>query len=88
MQPAKQRNRIVITFQAALFYSLSVFCVGFLLGTVRVLVLRRFLTDWAAVLVELPFILRASWYICQRCVHRWNIHTTNCLMGCVAFSSK
>lgn len=85
MQPAKQRNLIIVTFQAALFYSLSVFFVGFLLGTVRVLVLRRFLTDWAAVLVEIPFILRASWYICQRCVRHWNIHTTKLLMGCVAF---
>jgi hypothetical protein len=85
MQLAKQRNLIIITFKAALFYSLSVFFVGFLLGTVRVLILRRCLKDWAAVFVELPFILRASWYICQRCVLRWNIHTTKCLMGCAAF---
>lgn len=85
MQPTKQRNLIIITFQAALFYSLSVFFIGFLLGTVRVLVLRRFLTDWEAVLVEIPFILRASWYICQRCVRHWNIHTTKLLMGCAAF---
>lgn len=85
MHSTKSRNLIINTIQAALCYSLVVFCIGFLFGTVRLLILRRFLTDWAAVLFELPFILRSSWYVCQRCVRHWNIQTTKRYMGCISF---
>ncbi|WP_156254329.1 hypothetical protein [Sandarakinorhabdus oryzae] len=47
-------------------YFAGVFAVGFLLGTIRTLWLAPAIGDLAAVGVELPVMIGASWWWCQR----------------------
>ena len=49
----------------ALYFAL-VFAIGFLLGTIRVIVVGPSVGELNAVLLELPVILAASWFICRR----------------------
>lgn len=49
---------------AAVIYVLLVFLVGFVLGTIRVLLLLPMIGQLAATLVELPMILALSWFVC------------------------
>ena len=49
---------------AGVAYFAVVFTLGFLLGTVRVLVAAPRLGELGAVLLELPVMLTASWLIC------------------------
>lgn len=50
--------------KAGLVYFAIVYAAGFALGTVRVLVVAPALGDFAAMLVELPIMLAASWFAC------------------------
>lgn len=54
--------------RAGIRYGLLVFAVGFLLGTLRYLVVAPRLGQTAAVIIELPLILAASWWISRRLV--------------------
>lgn len=68
-------------------YAGSVFAVGFALGTVRVLVLAPWLGAFAAVALELPVILLASWYLAGVLVRRAAVPATvpaRALMGATA----
>jgi hypothetical protein len=47
-----------------------VFFVGFILGTVRVLLIAPRLGETAAVLLETPVMLVASWFVCRWYVKR------------------
>ncbi|WP_017666998.1 hypothetical protein [Sandarakinorhabdus sp. AAP62] len=47
-------------------YFTGVFAVGFLLGTIRTLWLAPAMGDLAAVAVELPVMIAASWWWCRR----------------------
>lgn len=51
-------------------YGISMFGAGFVLGTIRILFLVRWLgnNELAAVLVETPIIMTICWFLCQ-----WNI---------------
>ena len=65
------------------------FAVGFGLGAVRVLVVAPRLGETAAVTLEVPPILAASWLVCRWCVERGRVPrlvTTRCVMGAVAFA--
>lgn len=53
-------------WQAGSAYFLLIFGLGFVLGTLRVLVVAPRLGPLAAVLVELPVILTAAWLVCAR----------------------
>lgn len=59
--------------KAALSYFAAVFALGFVLGTVRTLVLLPRLSELAAVLMELPLMLAASWWLSLRLVARWHV---------------
>jgi hypothetical protein len=74
--------------KAGALYALIVFRIGFVLGTVRVLLIVPRLDETAAVLLEAPLILAASWFICRWCVDRLDVHRgigPRSLMGTVAF---
>jgi hypothetical protein len=69
-------------------YFALVFAIGFLLGTLRVLVLSPRIGDALAVLAELPVILAASWIACGWLISRFAVPTglaSRAVMGGVAF---
>jgi hypothetical protein len=71
---------------AALRYFAIVFSVGFILGAVRTLVVTPRIGATAAVLIELPFILGASWFVATRIVRRIRPAPASALaMGAFAF---
>ncbi len=73
----------------ALAYTLIVFAAGFVLGTLRVLVLAPRLGETGAVLLELPVMIAVS-YLCARgCVLRWRVPARlapRAVMGALAFA--
>jgi len=74
--------------EAGAVYAVIVFLIGFILGTIRILLLAPRLGDTTAVIVEAPLILTASWFICRWCVDWLNVRRTvpvRLLMGSVAF---
>jgi hypothetical protein len=74
--------------KAGAFYAIIVFVIGFILGTIRVLLLAPRLGETIAVIVEAPVILAASWFVCRWCVARLDVRRTvsaRSLMGLVAF---
>ncbi|MHA7775006.1 hypothetical protein [Roseibium sp. M-1] len=58
---------------AALVYAVTVFAIGFVLGAARVLVLARSIGAVGSVLVELPLILAASYFVARRVLRFWNV---------------
>ena len=76
------------TIEAGALYAIIVFLIGFILGTIRVLLLVPRLGETTAVIVEAPIMLAASWFGCRWCVDRLNVRRTvpfRLLMGFVAF---
>ena len=69
-------------------YAIIVFAIGFILGTIRVLLVAPRLGKTAAVVAEAPIMLAASWFVCRWCVDRVEVRCTvpaRSLMGSVAF---
>ncbi len=74
--------------RAGLVYFAIVFAAGFALGTLRVLVVAPAFGEFAAVLIELPIILAASWFACEFVLRRCAIgpdFDERATMGLVAF---
>jgi hypothetical protein len=74
--------------KAGALYAVIVFLVGFILGTIRVLLLAPRLGETTAVILEAPIILTASWFVCRWCVGRLDVGRAvpaRSLMGSVAF---
>jgi len=77
------------TSYAGVVYALSVFAVGFVLGALRVFWVAPRIGAAAAVIVETPLMLSASWIICGRCIRRRKIGASiasRISMGAVALS--
>lgn len=55
---------------AGLVYFAVIFAAGFVLGTIRVLLLAPAFGEWAAVLLELPVMLALSWFVCGWVIRR------------------
>jgi hypothetical protein len=51
--------------EAGALYATMVFLMGFILGTIRVLLLVPRLGETIAVIVEAPIALAASWFVCR-----------------------
>jgi hypothetical protein len=51
-------------FSAGALYFLLIFLLGMVLGTIRILLLEPRLGAVPSVLLELPFMLAASWFVC------------------------
>jgi hypothetical protein len=74
--------------KAGALYAIVVFSIGFILGTIRVLLVAPRLGETTAVIIEAPIMLAASWFVCRWCVHRLDVGRTvpaRLLMGLVAF---
>jgi hypothetical protein len=61
---------MLAAIRAGLLYFLGVFAVGFLLGSFRTLVLVPRIGALAAVALELPLMLLASWWVCGAVLRR------------------
>jgi hypothetical protein len=73
--------------RAGLAYVGLVFAAGFLLGTLRVLLLAPRFGESVAVLLELPLILGVAWFICGWLLDRMTVSSASgprLLMGTVA----
>ena len=74
--------------KAGALYAIIVFLIGFILGTIRVLLFAPSLGEATAVIMEAPIMLAASWFVCRWCVDRLDVTRTvppRSLMGLVAF---
>jgi hypothetical protein len=74
--------------KAGALYAIVVFSIGFILGTIRVLLLAPRLGETTAVIIEAPIMLVASWFVCRWCVDWLNVRRTvltRSLMGLMAF---
>jgi hypothetical protein len=74
--------------KAGALYAIIVFLIGFMLGTIRVLLVAARLGETTAVSIEAPTMLAASWFVCRWCVARLDVAATvpvRSLMGLVAF---
>jgi hypothetical protein len=81
------RVRLLRASEAGALYAIIVFLIGFILGTIRVLLLAPRLGETTAVILEGPMILAASWFVCRWCVDRLDVAATvpaRSLMGLVA----
>jgi hypothetical protein len=81
------KTRLIRPAGAGFVYAIVVFAAGFALGTVRTLLVAPRLGATLAVLIELPLILGASWWISRRCVARFEVSravAVRLLMGVVA----
>ena len=70
-------------------YFAIVYVLGFLLGTIRVLLLAPRTGEMGSVLLETPVILGASWIVARWCANRFAVPATVVLrlaMGGVAFA--
>jgi hypothetical protein len=65
-----------IATKAGAFYALIVFLIGFIFGTLRVLLLAPRFGETAAVILETPVMLAASWFVCRWCVGRVDVPRT------------
>jgi len=80
--------RVFGATEAGALYAIIVFLIGFIVGTIRVLLVAPRLGETTAVIVEVPMMLAASWFVCRWCVVRLDIRRTvpaRSLMGLVAF---
>jgi hypothetical protein len=69
---------------AGALYALTIFLIGFVLGTIRVLLIAPRLGETGAVLLETP----SSWLACRWCVDRLHVtrkFLSRSLIGVVAF---
>ena len=74
--------------KAGALYAIIVFLIGFILGTIRVLLVAPRLGETTAVIGEAPMMLGASWFVCRWCVDRLSVTRTvppRLLMGSIAF---
>lgn len=75
--------------RAGITYFALVFAIGFILGTIRVLVVIPQFGDTNAVLLELPVMLALSWFACRALVSRFNVPpeaSARLTMGGLAFA--
>src|SRR5215468_9464757 len=74
--------------EAGALYAIIVFVIGFILGTIRVLLVAPRLGETTAVIIEAPIMLAASWFVCRWCVDRLDVGrkvTARALLSLVAF---
>lgn len=87
-KPVWERGEAVAAARAGLVYFAGVFCVGFVLGVPRTVLLEPAIGRLPSVALELPVILLFSWWIVGACLARrrrgWS-RRGRALVGGVAF---
>ena len=68
--------RVFGATEAGALYAIIVFLIGFILGTIRVLLVAPRLGETTAVILEAPMMLAASWFVCRWCVDRLDVRRT------------
>ena len=58
---------------ASTAYFLILFALGFVLGTIRVLLVAPRIGELAATAAELPIMLTAAWFVCRWIIDRWHV---------------
>lgn len=58
---------------AASAYFLTLFALGFALGTIRVLAVAPRIGELAATLAEVPVMLAAAFFVCRWAIRRWQV---------------
>jgi hypothetical protein len=79
---------VLRAIKAGALDAVIVFSIGFILGTIRVLLLTPRLGETTAVIIEAPIMLGARWLVCRLCVDRLDVERTflaRSWMGLVAF---
>ena len=77
------------TLAAGLFYGLLIFGIGFILGTLRELVLAPLIGRDAVVVIETPVILLAAWFAAWWLIRRLGVPAragARLAMGALAFA--
>lgn len=80
---------MAVSLRAGVVYFALVFAIGFVLGTIRVLVVIPRFGDTNAVLIELPVMLALSWMACAWIVRRFAVPpraAERLMMGALAFA--
>ena len=88
MKPVEEGGRAANALRVGALYFAIVFAVGFLLGAIRVTFIVPATGELFATLLELPWILCASWLVCRWAVLRFNVPDAagpRLLMGGSAF---
>jgi hypothetical protein len=70
-------DRLFWATEAGALYAIIVFLIGFILGSIRVLLVAPRLGETIAVIIEAPVILAASWFVCRCCVKRLDVAATS-----------
>lgn len=71
------------------YYAVGIFAVGFVLGTIRTLLLAPRIGALAAVAAEVPVMLLISWFYCRWLIKRLGINSNRApllLWGLLAFT--
>lgn len=64
------------------YYAAGIFALGFVLGTIRTLLLVPYIGALAAVAAEVPLMLIASWWYSRWLIHRLGISNTATKLLC------
>ena len=78
-----------IPLRAGFVYFGIVFTIGFVLGTIRVIAVVPRIGELFAVLIELPFMLAASWIVCKSIIAHFRVAAEivdRAMMGASAFA--
>jgi hypothetical protein len=91
MSDPSAKDSLTAPVLAGIAYFALVFALGFLLGTVRTFFVRDAPSGGRllGVLIELPIMLAASWFLCRYAVRRFNVAPAvgpRASMGGVAFA--
>ncbi|MFM2306268.1 MAG: hypothetical protein RLZZ367_937 [Bacteroidota bacterium] len=71
------------------YYTVGIFAVGFVLGTIRTLLLAPRIGALAAVTAEVPVMLLIAWFYCRWLIHRLGINSNRAQLlawGLLAFT--
>lgn len=72
------------TLMAATVYVISLFALGFVLGTIRLLFATPWMGELGATLMEVPLMLAAAYFFCRRAIERWQVPPTLLARGAMA----